>query len=163
MRLFLLIFVLLPLFSLSQQKSELNGCSIIFVRHAEKESQSKDPQLSIEGLDRAGKLATLLSNQKINAVFSTNFKRTIETVTPTANSQYLEIEFYDPLDKAKIESWVLQNPGKTLLVVGHSNTIPALVNHFAQLELPDLEENEYDKIFIVSILDGRSKLLTFTY
>ena len=54
--------------------------------------------------------------------------------------------------------------GKTILIVGHSNTVPAMVNHLLKEEkLEQLGENEYDKIFIVQIADNQPQLLQLSF
>jgi 2,3-bisphosphoglycerate-dependent phosphoglycerate mutase len=101
-----------------------------FIRHAEKDRTNmddRDPKLKEIGLLRAAKWSLVLQHIKFDAVYSTDYNRTKQTAQPTAEKNGLELTMYDPsnLDgKAFLEI----NKGKTVLVVGHSNTTPAFVN-----------------------------------
>ncbi|HXF43839.1 MAG TPA: histidine phosphatase family protein [Pyrinomonadaceae bacterium] len=114
--------------------------TIILVRHAEKLIPSDednrddpavnkdDPPLSQAGQQRAANLAKILKKYKIGEVYSTNYSRTRETAEPTANSRRLKINFYDAKQNEKLISKIFNSKRKRFLIVGHSNTIPGLVN-----------------------------------
>ena len=63
------------------------------VRHAEKGAGS-DPDLIPEGADRAVDLAELLKANGISEVYSTDFNRTRQTATPTADTFGLAVNLY---------------------------------------------------------------------
>ena len=47
-----------------------------------------------------------------------------------------------------------KNSDDNYLIVGHSNTIPGLVNYLSGTEdFQQLAENEYDKLFIVTLVE----------
>lgn len=143
-----------------------DAATFFFVRHAEKLSTGLNPNLSQEGKERANELARLLGQVKLDAVYSTNYNRTIETATPTATEQNLTTKIYNPNDlnafgKGLIETY----PTGKLLVVGHSNTTPQLINSLTtSTNLLDLPEEEYDNLFIVTLYElGNAEVLLLKY
>lgn len=135
--------------------------TFILVRHAEKSTNHpNDPDLSDEGKFRAKGLAKKLEYARIDIALSTPFKRTHQTLTPVTNQKSLEIIEYDPNDKNFIKNIYKIHKGKSILIAGHSNTIPSYVNQLASTDLEQLDESEYDKIFIVTLKKmGKGKVL----
>jgi broad specificity phosphatase PhoE len=136
MRTLLIVFVFIG-FSASAQTT------FILVRHAEKENVANDPGLSPEGQARAMALAKLLGKQKIDAIYSTNFNRTKSTVKPLADSKALQITVYEKQpDVAAMKG--------TVVICGHSNTIPALANQLIGKEqFKTFDESDYGNILII--------------
>lgn len=131
-------------------KVQLDQTTIYFVRHAEKADDSKDPKLSMKGTERANALAARLKSTKLSKVYSTNYKRTRNTATPTAEAADLTVELYDPRNNAELINQLKNRAGQSMLVVGHSNSTPTLVNQITGGEqYKTLGHEEYDKIFIV--------------
>jgi len=132
--------------------------TIIFVRHAEKATESEsDPGLSDAGRRRVAELTRQLVDADvvagIDAIYSTPLRRTQETVRPLADQLDLPINTYDAADTELVLETILKNhKGRIILVVGHSNTIPVLIaNLGASKNVPPIAENEYDNIYIISI------------
>ncbi len=132
--------------------------TIIFVRHAEKELNIRDnPGLSDAGRRRAAELTRQLVDADvvagIDAIYSTPFKRTQETAQPLAEALDLPINTYDAADRETVLETILEtHKGKIILVVGHSDTLPELIaNLGASKNVPQIDEMEYDNIYIVSI------------
>lgn len=123
------------------------------IRHAEKEKTGgSNPALTEEGKARAEKWAEIFRNIKFDEIYSTEFTRTWETVKPTAEKQGLEIHPYDPvlIDAAKFKE---DTKGKTILIVGHSNTIPGFVNDLiGKDKYKDIEESNNGNLYIVEII-----------
>lgn len=124
------------------------------VRHAEKATEPKeDPPLTPEGQARAEALAKLLSDVTLAGVHSTAWTRTRTTATPTAKAKGLEVEAYDdpkPLLAA------IRAEGGNHLVVGHSNTIDALVREAGGDGGPPVADTEFDRLYVVVLPDGRA-------
>lgn len=104
---------------------------IILVRHAETEfpADAEDPRnpfLNEAGLAQAARLAEILGPDGLDHVFSTEYRRTRSTARPTAHAVQLEVEAYDPSDLVGFAAQLKRMTGR-ILVVGHSNTTPALV------------------------------------
>lgn len=126
--------------------------TFILVRHAEKEIGIK-PALTAAGQARAEKLAFMLERVDIDAVFSSPTKRTEMTAGPTAEHHGLEITNYDPslLQEFARDLKRLYH-GKTVLVVGHSNTTPALANYLAGTNtFTRFDELDYTNYYVVTI------------
>ena len=99
---------------------------------------------------------------EIEAVFSTNYSRTLGTGCPTARYNKLEIQLYEAhQEKALLERLSQEYKGKTVLIVGHFNTNPLAVNELlGEARLQALPETEYSKEFIVSqSAEGNAHLL----
>jgi broad specificity phosphatase PhoE len=145
--------------------------TVIFVRHAEKASMPADnPGLSPAGQRRAAELTRQLVDADViagvDAVYSTPYRRTEETAKPVAEALDLPLNTYDAADtEAIMEHIVKVHKGKVILVVGHSNTLPALIGNMgASKRVPEIAEAEYDNIYIVSIpWFGKTKTIRLRY
>jgi broad specificity phosphatase PhoE len=123
-----------------------------------------DPPLSKPGKLRAEKLVATLQDQPIQAIYSTKFNRTRSTVIPISAKLSVGIQLYDPTKQAEFAQLLKSQKGATILVVGHSNTIPALVNLLSgTTNYPNLDDNEYDKIWIVTLKDGKALVEQMVY
>lgn len=147
-----------------QQANQQNQpTTIILMRHAEKVADgSKDPQLSEEGHERARAFARMFSLLRPDAIYSSNYQRTISTAKPLAEQKDLSIQIYEPAEQnAFLDKVVQDHQGGTVVIIGHSNSIPLAVNYLLKQDfLEELPETEYEKVFIVNLLpDGKSKLL----
>ncbi|CAG0939705.1 partial 2,3-bisphosphoglycerate-dependent phosphoglycerate mutase, partial [Candidatus Brocadiaceae bacterium] len=65
--------------------------TFIIIRHAEKESTGSDPNLTVDGISRAEELKRILGNISINAVYSTTYNRTKQTVAPLATAKGITV------------------------------------------------------------------------
>lgn len=135
-----------------QPAAQQPGTTLVLVRHAEKANDgTQDPPLDSLGAIRADALAHTLQDIDFAAVYSTAYKRTRETVNQIATTSSLELSVYDPNDKAFLGRAVAENAGKALLVSGHSNTVPAMVNQLTGSQLGNLQEWEYDFLYIITV------------
>lgn len=140
--------------------------SFILVRHAETTGIGSDPALSPAGVERANALARALNNVTLSAVYSTNFKRTQQTAEAVAADQTLLIDPYDPFDLDPFVDGVLKDfEGEVILVVGHSNTTPALLNVLTGTNnYQNLPETEYDNMYLVTLAEkGRATVIHLKY
>ena len=138
------------LFSCKTTTSADAGYKIYLVRHAEKiDDGTRDPGLTKEGIIRAEKLADLMSDKDIQAVYSTDYIRTSSTAKPLSSRLNQEIRLYDPRD-LKSTSTLLLSQQENALVVGHSNTTPALANLIlGQDHYENFNESQYDQIILI--------------
>ena len=131
------------------------------IRHAEKDrsdASNRNPNLTEEGAKRAKKWAEVFKDVDFDAIYSTDYNRTLQTAEPTADQKKLEIIKYDPkniFDK----NFEKSTAGKTVLVVGHSNTTPQFANAIlAEKKYEDIDDSENGALFIVQIFaDGSTK------
>lgn len=137
-----------------------------FIRHAEKDEtnrQDRDPKLTEEGLKRTAKWAEVFKDVEFDLIFSSDTKRTRTTASAIADSREKEVNIYDP-KKLYDPEFQKQTKGKTVLVVGHSNTNPAFVNLILETEKYEaFSEKEYGSLFIVSVSDGGKKTSQLLY
>ena len=130
--------------------------TVILVRHAEKAGvpSDRDPELSYAGRVRALTLAHVLGEMSIDVIYSTPFKRTSNTARPIAEALGLEVTV-TPIggDFAAGMAATLREhrPGEVVLVVSHSNTVPAIINALGAGPLEQLGEDEYDDLFVVTL------------
>lgn len=119
--------------------------TIYVVRHAEKAVAESDPPLSELGQQRANALAQLLAKAELKAIYSTPYKRTQETVQPLAEQLALELQTYRPGAAEEMAKRVIEQR-ETSLIVGHSNTVPALVRALGG-HSENLTEKDYGDLF----------------
>jgi len=147
----LLILVLVVFFSACSPSPTPK--TIYIVRHAEKMLvEDSDPNLSQAGKIRATKLSQILADKEIKHIFATDYKRARQTAQTTADLAGIQIESYDAKDQEAFAKKLEQLEGN-ILVVGHTDTAPRLVNILSKQEgaYPDLEDLEYENIYIVDL------------
>jgi len=145
--------------------------TMIFVRHAEQTDQSaEDPGLSPAGERRVAELTRQLVDADvvagIDAIYTTPYRRTTDTVRPLADALNLPINNYDAADtEAVLETILKKHKGKIILISGHSNTVPVLIaNLGASKKVPPIHHNEFDNIYIISIpWFGKTKTIRLRY
>ena len=145
---------------------EVLPTTFILLRHAEKVKNTSNPDLNTRGQQRAKDLSGVLKHASIDAIFSTDYKRTIQTVEPLANYDGLPIQKYNPSDLRTFAHDALSRyPSGTIVVVGHSNTTPALLNILTGTRVySDFDEDEYDNLFIVTVFElGKAKVVQLAY
>lgn len=135
--------------------------TVIVVRHAEKVDASRDPDLSAAGRARAQALAARLDGVALAAVYATEFQRTGQTVGPTADAHRLAITPYGASQPATDVAALLRtaHPRGTVLVAGHSNTVPDLVAALCACTVAPMADTEYDRLSVVTFdARGRARL-----
>lgn len=152
-----------------QPAGESHPPTVFFLlRHAEKDTTIKqDPPLTEKGKARAELLAGQLAEAGITAIFASDYERTRATAAPLAKKLGLDIQLYDAKAAARdlIPTFTAGREGEHLLVVGHSNTVPAMLNHLLEEQRYDqLGEQEYDKLFMVSLsANGKAQVTPLSF
>ena len=145
----------------------IDSATIVVVRHGEKTSDTeRDPDLSDAGLARARALAALLADAELAAILTTDYRRTRQTVQPTAAAHRIAPDTYDAkLPAAEFSARLrAERPGGTVLVAGHSNTVPDIVAALCACAVEPMPETEYDRLSTVRIApDGRATLEVTRY
>lgn len=140
--------------------------TVILVRHAEKaKSNDNNPNLSEIGQQRAKLLAQILKSVSINAIYATEFARTQETAKPLSEIISIPIKIIEANSTDKLLD-ELQNKhkGENILVVGHSNTLPFIIEKLGKTKIQEINESEYDNLFILNISENnKAKLLNLKY
>jgi broad specificity phosphatase PhoE len=119
--------------------------AFIVVRHAEKLDESRDPELSATGHARANALATQLREVPLVAVWTSAFARTRQTGRPAADAHGLALREYDAAMPAADFAALLRREHHhgPVLVVGHSNTVPAIVAALCACEVAPIDDATY--------------------
>ena len=136
--------------AVEEQTAAREPLKVYLVRHTEKVDQSRDPELSQAGKERALELAKMLRSTGIEYIHSSDYIRTRETANPVAQTLGLTTEIYNPKE---LDSFAqkLRDKGGVHLVVGHSNSTPSLVDLLGGKSGSKINDaGEYDRLYIIS-------------
>lgn len=151
----LLVFLFLFVFQIYFGQNKTT--QYYFIRHAEKADSSKNPDLSEKGLERAQEWKALFSEINFDAVYSTDFKRTLQTINPIVSENGKLLKTYNP-QLVDIETFKKETMGKTILIIGHSNTIPKMVNQIIkENKYGDIAENQFSNLYIVTLFENQTQ------
>lgn len=129
--------------------AQLHG-TVLLVRHAQKQDASSDPPLSEAGAARAKDLASLLQGAGVTAIYTTQYRRTIDTAAPLAKATGVEPVVVPGKETASlVERLRASTPDDLILVVGHSNTIPEILSALGCKEVVAIADDQYDDLFVV--------------
>ena len=126
--------------------------AVFVVRHAEKANQTeKDPELSLYGEDRAIALTRLLRGTKVDAVFTSELRRTRDTAAPLCRQRALKPTAVNAGDTPALLAQLRALPKDAVaLVVGHSNTLPEILAGLGVKEKVEIRDDEYGRVFVVA-------------
>ena len=158
-------------------QEQFSPITIFIVRHAEKADEPRqDPPLSEKGIRRAAELTRLLSASEIKAVYTSQFQRTKLTGEPVAKQSGATTTTFvlksDPANPRRISdestnesaAKFLQHTGQSVLVVGHTNSIPDLIKALGGGSIGTIDEKTYDDLFIVTVYaKGQAKVAHLKY
>lgn len=133
---------------------------IILVRHAERSqaAASDDPPLTDAGNARAQRLAAMLAKSRITTVFVTRFQRTQETARPLAD--LLKLTPIDKSDSDQLIAELRTRGSDTVLVVGHSDTVPDVIKAFGGPTVT-IDDDDFDDLFV--LVPATGALARFKY
>ena len=140
---------------------DYNGTTtVIVVRHAEKAAEpAADPPLTAAGEARAEALSAYVRGLPVAAIVSTAFVRTRTTAAPLATRLGLALEIVDARARghaqAVADGILAHHRGQTVVVVGHSNTVPDIVAALGAPRPANICDGEYDNLYVVRVLGGR--------
>jgi len=136
---------------------ETKSTTFYLIRHAEKDrSNPKDqnPNLTPSGLKRAKYWSSYFDTIPLNSVYTTDFNRTKQTILPVCNLKNITPEIYSP-NNINIQEFIKKNKGKNVLISGHSNTTPAMVNKLInKQEFDDMSDSDNKSLFVVKIINS---------
>ena len=135
------------------------------IRHAEKDrTNPKDPNpsLNIDGLKRAERWATYFEHFQIDQIYITKYIRTKQTISMIAQQKMINPILYDP-HNIQLDDFLKETNGKIILIAGHNNTTPQLVNMLlGKDEFKDMDDNDNSTLFKVTIKGKDKKVETIT-
>jgi broad specificity phosphatase PhoE len=138
---------------------------VILVRHAERAAEpAGDPALTPAGEQRAQALAQALAGLRVNAIVTTQFRRTRDTAAPLAQAlgvQPLVVDARASHVQAVVDAVRAQTG--VVLVVGHSNTVPAVLAALGGPRLADLCETSFHHVFVVQPAQQPPRWAQFSY
>lgn len=146
-------------------QSSLDAATIILVRHAERAGGTDNSvPLSNPGHERAQLLARMLAGSGVQAIFTSEVLRTKQTAAPLGKQLGIEPTALpaDQIDSlvAKLQQLA---PDQVVLIVGHSNTVPAIVMKLGGFT-PPIPDSEFNRMVIVHTqADGKPSVLNLHY
>jgi phosphohistidine phosphatase SixA len=158
-------------------QDEFKPKTVYLVRHAEKEDEPKqDPPLRKEGVARSQELARVLGAAGIKAIYASQFARTKTTAEPLANKLGLTVTSIslksNPANPrliaeestAEVVNKILERPGESVLLVGHSNSVPDVIKMLGGDDVPTIDDRKFDDLFIVTVYaKGKAKVAHLKY
>ncbi len=141
--------------------------AVYLVRHAEKDGDALTPT----GKSQAIRLACLLRDSGVNVIYTSQFKRTAQTAEPL-RVLFASMGFDLPVKKVAIPDALMvdpdnqallddyardfltklrnEHPDEIVLIIGHDNTIPALIRGLGHKPAVTIHSNDFDRLFIVT-------------
>jgi phosphohistidine phosphatase SixA len=151
--------------------------TVFLARHGEKEATPpEDPPLTAAGQERAQTLMRTLAGVGIKTIYTSQFLRTRHTAEPLAkqlginvtpliikmddkNPRKISDQSYD-----EVVNKVYERAGESVLIVGHSNTLPEIIKRLGGDMMPNIDDKEFDDLFVVTIYaKGKAKVLRLKY
>lgn len=134
------------------QQNDSEATQIYILRHTEKaDDVSEDPELSPLGIKHAKYWKKVLQHIEFNQVLTTDFRRNIQTAKLLSAESSVNPELYYPMS-FDVLKFIRQIQGQTVLIIGHSNTIPDMVNRLiGESKYPPMSHNNYDLLFTITI------------
>jgi phosphohistidine phosphatase SixA len=124
---------------------------VVLVRHGEKVSEAADAELSPAGMQRAERLVQLLAPLQPAALFTSDRKRTQQTLAPLAKALGLPLQVRKAGEEAALAAHLLEAwKGRTTVVCGHSNTVGPLATALG-FKGAFAEPKGFDRHWIVKI------------
>jgi len=140
--------------------------TVFLVRHAEKNAHAPggDAGLSAQGILRSQELARVLADTPLSAIYTSTFARARLTGESVARARRDSVRVYDPNRLEDLAARIrAENPGQTVLVVGHGDTLPGTFEALTGDAFPD-KDVPYDKLYVVTLSpEGGYRLLTLHY
>jgi phosphohistidine phosphatase SixA len=134
--------------------AQQNVRTIFLVRHAEKASTAADTPLSADGEKRAECLAAMLKDAGIKQIYVTDLKRTQQTAAPLARALKIKPTILPVKDSNALIKNLVYTGGGNILVVGHGDTVPFVIARIQGGTVPPIGENEYDRMFVMTIAEA---------
>lgn len=137
----------------SSDKPELSGVYYL-IRHAEKDrsnSSNKDPELIQKGLERSQRWAQYFDSIPLSGVYSTAYRRTLQTALPTATNKALSPIIYQA-NALLDDSFYVNAQSGHWLIVGHSDTTPYWANALLKTDsLSDIPDSINSRVYRIDL------------
>lgn len=139
--------------------------TVMVIRHAEPAaSPPGNPPLSPAGQTRAQTLVHVAGSAGVSAIFASEFLRTQETVQPLATALGLSVVQVNRADvQALVDQILTQHRGAVVLVAGHTDTIPQIIDRLGGGTIAAIAPTEFDNLFVVTVRRFTTRVLRLKY
>ncbi len=173
----IIVFNALQTGSSATTQDDFKVTTVFLIRHADRADEPRqDPPLNDKGVSRSNELARLLGNSGVKAIYTSQFLRTKQTAEPLAGLLNLTVtpmtlksnptnpRLISEQSTTEMTNKILERPGETSLVIGHSNSIPEVIKMLGGDMVPVIDEKKFDDLFVVTIYArGKAKVLHMKY
>lgn len=130
--------------------------TIFLVRHAEKDTLvvGADPPLSAKGVLRAQELARVLGDIHLAAIYVTPYQRNRQTAQPLATRLGDTLTVVNSIDST-VTCLRTKHYGQVVLAVGHSNTVPQIVEQLSGQKVAPFTEGDWDRLYVITLTPRR--------
>lgn len=126
--------------------------TVFLVRHADRAPGNVDDLHNPLGTDRANELIHVVGQADIKSVYHSDTLRGQKTAQPLADHLGLTPITYPALDVGDLASEIRAGQaGYRVFVVGHSNTVPAIVEKLGGDSSGDIPHDVYDDLFVITL------------
>lgn len=145
-------------------QSDFKPVTVYLVRHAERADEPRqDPPLNEKGNLRSQELARVLANANVKAIVTSQYLRTKQTAEPLSKKLNVPVTSIslslNPSNPRQISAQsteevtnkILERAGQSVLVVGHSNSIPDVIKMLGGDTVPVIDEKKFDDLFVVTV------------
>lgn len=145
-------------------QNDFKPITVYLVRHAERADEPRqDPPLNEKGNLRSQELARVLANANVKAIITSQYLRTKQTAEPLSKkfnvavtSISLSVSPSNPRQvaeqsTAEVTNKILEHGGGSVLVIGHSNSIPDVIKMLGGDTVPVIDEKKFDDLFVVTV------------
>jgi phosphohistidine phosphatase SixA len=167
-----------PAPSISQTVGSADAPALtVLVRHADRDA-GFDPPLNAAGTKRAEDLAAALHDTRFSAIIATDFIRTGDTAGPIARALGIVAEPVPRKNRLRdqppppqepqlhvneIEAAVRKHAGEVVLVVNHSDTLPAIIARLGGPQIGAICDSIYDNLFVLVPTMGKMQFVHSRY
>jgi probable phosphoglycerate mutase len=148
---------LFPAGPVAAAAADAPATTVLLVRHVEKNPHPAggDAGITTAGLLRAHELARVVKDAGVAAVYATQYDRTRRSAEPAAEVIGDSVRSYDANRNDLLAERIRrEHAGRTVLVVGHGDTLPELYNALTGARLPGDEGIGYDRLFVLTLPAG---------
>lgn len=128
--------------------------TIYVMRHLNTPEGVQDPDLTQEGQAAAERLATWFTDAPPVTIFVSDTKRARQTAAPLAERLGLQPIVYDPRNTDDLLLEVMKS-ATPVLIVGHSNTVPDIVEKLSKARPAPLAHEDFGDIWRIAGPDRR--------
>jgi broad specificity phosphatase PhoE len=150
------------------EASAIGALQVVLVRHAEKSAEpADDPGLNEAGRQRALALAEALRHAGVRHIVVSSYARTQETAAPLAALLDIVPQVAAPgidLDAhVRGVAALVHAADGPVLVVGHSNTVPAIILALGGPAVSPIGDDDYDRLYVFGSRDSGPALVQARY